>query len=466
MKDTAAILGDLWNTVGLPLEPLATVTLTGHDPALPSSFRVGAAAQVSIAAVACAANAIWQARTGRLQQVSVDMRHAAAEFRSERYLRVEGQPPPELWDDLAGAYRCRDERWARIHTNFPHHRAGILALLRCAPNRAAVAYALAEWDAQAFEDAAAEAGMIAAMERTFDEWDAHPQGRAVATLPTLTLTLTRIGDALPESFSRDPDRPLAGVRVLDLTRVIAGPVCGRVLALHGAEVLNVSAAHLPSIEPAVIDTGRGKHSTFIDLRAQEGRQTLTRLLDDADIFLQSYRPGALAEWGFAPEEVAARRPGVIYVSLSAYGHVGPWAQRRGFDSIVQTATGLNHAEAEAAGVDQPLPLPCQALDHASGYLLALGAQVGLLRRASEGGSWLVQVSLAQTSQWLRTLGRVENGFACADPSLDDIADLLEESRSGWGRLRAVRHAAQMSETPPAAPLPSAPLGTHMSSWEM
>ncbi len=463
MKDTAAILVDLWNTVGLPLEPLATVTLTGHDPALPSSFRVGAAAQASIAAVACAANAIWQARTGRLQQVSVDMRHAAAEFRSERYLRVEGQPPLELWDDIAGAYRCRDGRWVRIHTNFPHHRAGILALLRCAPNRASVARALADWDAQAFEDAAAAAGMIAAMERTFDEWDADPQGRAVAALPTLTLT--RIGAAPPESFSRDPDRPLTGVRVLDLTRVIAGPVCGRALALHGAEVLNVSAAHLPSIEPAVIDTGRGKRSTFIDLRAQEGRHTLTRLLDDADIFLQSYRPGALAERGFDPEAMAARRPGVIYVSLSAYGHIGPWAQRRGFDSIVQTATGLNHAEAEAAGVDQPAPLPCQALDHASGYLLALGAQVGLLRRASKGGSWLVQVSLAQTSQWLRTLGRVESGFACADPSLDDITDLLEESPSGWGRLRAVRHAAQMSETPPEAPLPSVPLGISMPSWE-
>jgi hypothetical protein len=305
--------------------------------------------------------------------------------------------------------------------------------------------------------------MIAAMERTFDEWDAHPQGRAVAALPTLTLT--RIGDAPPESFSRDPDRPLSGIRVLDLTRVIAGPVCGRALAVHGADVLNVSAAHLPSIEPAVIDTGRGKRSTFIDLRAQEGRQTLTRLLDDADVFLQSYRPGALAEWGFDPAAVAARRPGIIYVSLSAYGHVGPWAQRRGFDSIVQTATGLNHAEAEAACVDQPLPLPCQALDHASGYLLALGAQVGLLRRAAEGGSWLVQVSLAQTSQWLRMLGRVENGLACADPSLDAIADLLEENPSGWGRLRAVRHAAQMSETPPATPLPSVQLGSYLPSWE-
>jgi crotonobetainyl-CoA:carnitine CoA-transferase CaiB-like acyl-CoA transferase len=463
MKDTPTILAGLWSVLGLPADGLEYVTLTGHDPALPSSFRVGAAAQVSIAAVACAANTIWQMRTGRYQRVRVDMRNAAVEFRSERYLRVEGQPAPDLWDDLAGAYRCGDGRWVRIHTNFPHHRSGIVALLRCAPERAEVARALASWKAQSFEDAAAEAGLVAAMERSFDEWDAHPQGRAVAALPTLTLT--RIGDAPPWPLSRNPDRPLSGLRALDLTRVIAGPVGGRALALHGADVLNVSAAHLPSIEAAVIDSGRGKRSTFLDLREQEGRQALRRLLHDADVFLQSYRPGALRGIGFGPEEVAAIRPGVIYVSLSAYGHTGPWTQRRGFDSIVQTATGLNHAEAQAVGADSPLPLPCQALDHASGYLLALGALTGLLRRASDGGSWLVQVSLAQTSHWLRGLGRVTDGFACADPALADVADRLEEVPSGWGRIRAVRHAALMSETPPEERLPSMPLGSSAPSWE-
>jgi crotonobetainyl-CoA:carnitine CoA-transferase CaiB-like acyl-CoA transferase len=253
--------------------------------------------------------------------------------------------------------------------------------------------------------------------------------------------------------------------VLDLTRVLAGPVCGRILALHGADVLNVSAAHLPAIEPAVIDTGRGKRSAFVDLRTQDGRETLARLIRDADIFVQTYRPGALAMQGFSPEEVVDICPGIIYVSLSAYGHTGPWATRRGFDSIVQTATGMTRDEAESAGVDYPLPLPCQALDHGSGCLLALGALAALLRRASEGGSWHVQASLAHTSQWLRSLGRVDGGFACGDPEVDDIVDFLEQVPSGWGRLRAVRHAAWMSETPPEAPLPSVPLGTHMPSWE-
>lgn len=455
-------LADLWRLTGLPAKPLDMVELTGDDPALPSSFRVGTAAQASIAAVACAANAIWHMREGRLQRVSVDMRHAAVEFRSERYLRVDGKPTPEIWDKIAGAYQCGDGRWVRIHTNFPHHRDGMLRLLGCAYDRTAVADTLKEWDAESLETAAADAGLVAAMIRSFEEWDAHPQGRAVAALPTLTIT--RIGDAQPQPFADEPERPLSGVRALDLTRIIAGPVCGRALAAHGADVLAISAAHLPAIAPLVIDTGRGKRPAFVDLRATEGKQTLARLIAGADVFVQAYRPEALSALGFGPVEVATIRPGVVYVSLSAYGHVGPWARRRGFDSLVQTAMGFNRAEAQAAGVSEPKALPCQALDHASGYLMAFGALAALARRATEGGSWHVQVSLAQTGAWLRGLGRVENGFACADPTLEVVADLLEEGPSGFGRLLAVRHAARMSETPPRWTLPAVPLGTHPSAW--
>ena len=169
--------------------------------------------------------------------------------------------------------------------------------------------------------------------------------------------------------------------------------------------------------------------------------------------------------GFGPHEAASLHPGIIYVSLSAYGHHGPWAERRGFDSIAQTASGFNHAEALAAGMDEPKPLPCQALDHASGYLMALGALAALLRRATTGGSWHVQVSLAQTAHWLRGLGRLADGFACPDPTFDDVSDLLEDSPSGWGTLRAVRHAARMSETPPRWDLPAMPLGTHPPTWD-
>jgi crotonobetainyl-CoA:carnitine CoA-transferase CaiB-like acyl-CoA transferase len=254
------------------------------------------------------------------------------------------------------------------------------------------------------------------------------------------------------------------VRVLDLTRVIAGPVCGRTLAVHGADVLAVTAAHLPQMMPLAMDNGRGKLSTFIDLRDASGRETLGKLARDADIFVQGYRPGAVRRNGFGPEEAARLRPGIVYVSLCAYGHEGPWANRRGFDSLVQNANGINHAEAEAAAAKQPKPLPCQALDHAAGFLMAFGAMTALARRVTVGGSWHVRVSLAQTGHWVRGLGRVENGLAYPDPGPDAVQDRLEESDSGFGRLTTVKHAATMSETPPRWARPSVPLGTHPAEW--
>ena len=214
-----------------------------------------------------------------------------------------------------------------------------------------------------------------------------------------------------------------------------------------------------------MDTGQGKLSAHVDLDTAEGLQVLRTLLADADIMVQSYRPGTLARRGFAPEEAARVRPGIVYVSLSAYGHAGPWANRRGFDSLVQTTGGLNFAEAEGAGEDKPRALPCQALDHGAGYLLALGAIAGLLRRVETGGSWLVRVSLARTAFWLRSLGRVANGFACHDPTFEDVRDRIEETPCGYGgRLAATRHAAELSATPAQWVRPSMPYGSHPPAW--
>jgi crotonobetainyl-CoA:carnitine CoA-transferase CaiB-like acyl-CoA transferase len=266
---------------------------------------------------------------------------------------------------------------------------------------------------------------------------------------------------------RPPRRapPLAGIRVLELTRVIAGPVCGRSLAAHGADVLLVTSPTLPAIDTLVVDTGRGKLSTAIDLRAPGGQAALAALTRDADIFLQGYRPGGLAGLGFAPADTARLSPGIVHVSLSAYGPRGPWAGRRGFDSLTQTASGFNQAEAEAAGdPSTPKPLPAQALDHAAGYLLAFGALAALQRQMQEGGSWHVEVSLARTGQWIRSLGRIPNGLACPAPTRADVADLLEDSESGFGRLSAVRHPATLSHTPPAWTRPAMPLGSHPPRW--
>ena len=457
-------LAALWRQAGQPDAALDVVTLPGAEPALPSSFAVGTAAQATIAASALAAAELWRLRTGRQQHVSVDMRDAAIEFRSERYMRVGGQPPKELWDKIAGLYRCGDGRWVRLHTNFPHHRDGVLKLLGCDYAREAVQRALDGWQAEEFETAAADAGLVVTMARSFAEWDAHPQGRAIAGLPVFSIE--KIGDALLQPLPLllpAGDRPLSGLRVLDLTRVIAGPVCGRTLAVHGADVMLVTAAHLPQMMPLVMDSGRGKLSTFIDLRSPSGRDTLSALARDADIFVQGYRPGAVQGNGFGPEEVARLRPGIVYVSLCAYSHEGPWANRRGFDSLVQNANGINHAEAEAAGSAQPKPLPAQAIDHASGYLMAFGAMTALARRATLGGSWHVRVSLAQTGHWIRGLGRID-GLAAPDPTFEDVRDRLEESESGFGKLTTVRHAAVMSETPPRWARPSVPLGTHPPRW--
>jgi crotonobetainyl-CoA:carnitine CoA-transferase CaiB-like acyl-CoA transferase len=456
------IVTDLWTGAGGEATALAHVKLTGSDPVLPSSFRVGAAAQVSIATAGLAAAEIWRQRTGRRQTVAVDMRHAAAEFRSERYVLLDGKPHGSAWDKIAGVYRAGDGRYVRLHTNFAHHREGMLKLLCCAYDREAVQAALAKWQGEAFETAVAQAGLVATMMRSPDEWAAHPQGQAVAALPLLEIV--KIGEAPARPLPATGERPLSGIRVLDLTRVIAGPVCGRTLAGHGAEVMRITAPHLPGLPGLDEDMGRGKLSASLDLRAAEERERLAGLLRDAHVLVQGYRPGAIGALGFSPEACAEIRPGIVTVSLSAYGHEGPWAGRRGFDSLVQTASGINHAEGEAAGVEGPKELPAQALDHASGYLMAFGAMMALKRKAREGGSWHVRVSLAQTGHWLQHLGRVEKGFDCHDLKRADVVDLLDEIDTSFGRLTFVRHAAVLSETPAHWARPPVKLGTHAPVW--
>jgi crotonobetainyl-CoA:carnitine CoA-transferase CaiB-like acyl-CoA transferase len=279
------------------------------------------------------------------------------------------------------------------------------------------------------------------------------------------LTIEKIGEAAPKPWPAG-DRPLTGLRVIDLSRVIAGPVAGRTWAAHGADVMLISSPNLPSIPWLVIDTGRGKLTSFVDLKTEQGRDILRGLIAEADIFSQGYRPQSIAALGLSPEDAARMNPGIIYVSLSAYGHVGPWADRRGFDSLVQTSTGFNHAEGQAGGVEGPKELPMQILDHATGYLMAFGAMMARLRQAREGGSWHVRASLAQTGRWLRNLGRLENGLSVADIQRESVEPFIEDSRSGFGKLRAVRHSAVMSVTPPGWSRPAMQLGSHAPAWPL
>lgn len=471
MQSPAGILSDIWTSAGGEAAALERVRLTGVEPQIPSSFRVAVAGQTTIAAAGLAAAEIWRLRSGETQDVSVDMRHAVAECRSERYLRLDDKPPPPAWDAIAGIYRTGDNRFVRCHTNFPHHRDAVCKVLACEPERDKVQAALMQWRGEEFETAAYAAGGVVALMRSYDEWSALPQARALAELPLVSIE--KIGEAPPKPWHQglsskglsNNDRPLSGLRVLDLSRVIAGPVAGRTLAAHGADVLLVSGPELPAIPWLTIDTGRGKLSTFVELMSEAGRAQLRALLKDADIFSQGYRPRALAALGFAPEEASTINPGIVYVTLSAYGHAGPWAERRGFDSLVQTTTGFNDAEGRAAGIDGPKELPAQMLDHATGYLMAFGAMMAKARQAREGGSWHVRVSLAQTGRWLWNLGRLDGGLSTPDITGEAVhAAFIESMSSGFGMLKAVRHSALLSKTPAQWSRPAMPLGSHPAQW--
>ncbi|EDT39066.1 CoA transferase [Burkholderia ambifaria] len=453
----------LWQLAHGAPDALARAAVTGQDPTLPSTFHVGTLAAATIAAAGLAAAECHRLRTGVAQRVDVSMRDALVAFRSERYLRVDDGPPPEPRHPVTGFYDTRDGRWIQLHANFAHHLHGILDVLGCGPRRDDVAAAIRTWDGAALDTALAEAGLCAALIRNPEEWASHDQARALALLPLFEIE--RIGDAPVEAIGRgEPDQPLAGVRVLDLTRIIAGPVAGRTLASHGAQTLLVNGPHLPNIASLVIDNGRGKRSTWIDLREPAGVTVLRDLARHADVFLQAYRPGALAARGFSPQALAELRPGIVCVSVSAYGHAGPWSMRRGFDSLVQSASGIAWSEQRAAHADGPRHLPCQALDHATGYLAAFGAMIALARRATEGGSWHVRLSLAQTGRWLQSFGVVPDGLHAAELTPDDVRDRIDRSASPFGTIDAVRPAERLSATPPRFARPPVPLGTDDARW--
>ncbi|HEX7933407.1 MAG TPA: CoA transferase [Paraburkholderia sp.] len=462
-------LDHIWTLAGCDPAALRSISLTGSEPGLPSVYRVGALASATIGATGLAAAELHRLRTGRRQRVTVDMRRALASFRSERYLRIDDGPPPALRDPVTGFYETRDGRWIQLHTNFAHHLQGVLTVLGCKNDRAAVAAAIRGWDGAPLDQTLADAGLCAALIRTPDEWAALDQAKAIARMPLFEIE--RIGAEPPESLEppatsslNGASRPLSGVRVLDLSRIIAGPVAGRALAQHGAQVLTINGPHLPNIAPLVIDNGRGKRSALVDLRDATGRETLGALTRDADVFLQAYRPGALAARGFGPDDVARLRPGIVYVSVCAYGYEGPWASRRGFDSLVQSASGIAFTEQQAAGCREPKHLPCQALDHATGYLAAFGAMAALARRAAEGGSWHVKVSLAQTGRWLQSFGQMAEGWRAPDVSHDGVRDCLDTVQSEFGRVEAVQPAEQLEETPAFFALPPSRIGAHEAKW--
>ena len=436
--------------------------ITGADPVLPTPYRIGTAGAASLAALGLAVEELWTLRGGSRQALALDVRAAAVSLRSARYLRIRGKPPPSPWDPLSGFYPVRDG-WISIHCNFPNHRDAAMGVLR-SEAREAAEQASRGWRGEALEDAIHAAGGCAGFVRTHDEWRVHPHAKAVALQPLVEIE--KIGEAPPEPLSAAA-RPLQGVRVLDLTRVLAGPTCAKCLAEHGADVLKISAGHLPDSGPMEIDTGIGKLSARVDLREPQGVATLQALARRADVFSQSYRPDALARRGFSPEALATLRPGIVCVSLSAWGGSGPWRERRGFDSIVQAVSGMAHASGGEAGDGaKPKLMPVSAIDYVSGYLMAFGATLALSRRAREGGSWLVRVALARVGKWIVDRGDPPRAWAGAPEDLPEVelAALYGDMDTPFGPIRHLRPVIRLSRTPPYWSRPPVPLGTHPPAW--
>ena len=471
-----------WDRSGLAPGPapdlgVRSVAVTGGDPVLAVRHRVGGAAAAALALVGAHAARRHLERGGAAQSVAVDVADATATLLGFVFQQVDGLDLNRHRNATIEQYLTGDGRWIHLHGGFPHLADGLLHLLGLGPesveDRSAIAAAVQRWDGAALEDAIAAAGLCGALVRSSAEWRRHPQGAHLATLPAVTVERIGAGDAAPRTSGpasaqarAGPGGPLHGVRVLDQTRVLAGPTCGRTLASLGADVLRVSAPHLPSIEPFAIDTGHGVRHAHVDLRDAPGRAAFAALARNCDVVVQSYRPGALDRYGAAVQDLVAQRPGVVVVQISCYGSTGPWAERPGWEQLAQSVTGVSWDEGTGdggAGDQVPSLLPAAATDYTTGYLAAAGAVHALRRRDAEGGSWLVRASLAQTAMWIQDAGLVSDPGAAV--GLGDVAARMVTTPTAWGPLRHLPPALVLSATPCRWDRPPEPLGTSRAAWD-
>lgn len=435
--------------------------IVGADPILPSPFPVGEVAATALAACAKGAADLWAMRTGEAQRVSVDVGAAAGSLLSFAFQSLDGTTPKRTneGNPFVALYEGKDGRWIHLHgTLRPDGSAPTRAVLGVGEraDAAAIAAAVKRWDAQALEDALAEASTTGAMVRTPEEWAAHPQHDAVRSLGRVSVT--KVGESEPEPVG-DGKRPLGRVRALDLTRVLAGPTCGRTLASHGADVLLVNAPNAGNVPAFVLDTSHGKRSAIVDLDTPEGRGALGELVAECDVFTQGYRSGALERRGFGLDDVVATRPGAIYVTINCYGDAGPWRTRPGWEQLAQSTSGIAHVQ---GGDGPPRLIPAAACDYTTGYLAAAGVMNALALRAVEGGSYHVQASLCQTATWI-----IDEGARC-DPSsaagVPDMTPWMTESVTSEGTLRHLGPIVTMSSTPARWERPSPPIGADQAVW--
>jgi len=459
------IAGRIWGALGGPADLLGRLTATGPRTVLPSQFDVTGLATASVAAATVAAAEFLAVRNDRGPlPVTVDSRQACAAFAAEALFTPVGWERPDIWDPIAGNYRARDG-WIRLHTNYAYHRAAVERLLGAA-DRESVRAAVAEWKAEELETAVVEAGGCAAVMRTREDWLASPAGAATADAPLTAVTDRQRPDGAAVAGGADGapgaggPLPYSGVRVLDLTRVIAGPIGTRFLAAYGADVLRIDRPGFAEVPALLPETTAGKRTAALDLRAAVDRAAFESLVAAADVLVSGLRADALTRLGYDDAALAALNPALIVASLDAYGWVGPWRHRRGFDSLVQMSSGIAAAGAAATGADHPVPLPVQALDHACGYLVAAAVGRALTRRSTESAVSRIRLSLIGTANLLWSLPR-----PAAQPPMPKPGDFpLTDASTAWGPARRVPLPGAIAGLDPRWRVEAGPLGRHRPAW--
>ena len=453
-------LSELTHLLSLPDD--IDVNIDGSEPVLPSRFALSETAASTLAAIGISVADIWRTRTGEGQTVSVNIRHAAAALNSFLFNRLDGQPPVtrdrSVPRGVTGIYPTKDNRFFHTHGSF--NPAGMCAAVGCEPDPSKLPAAVAGWDALELEQRLDHEGHCGAMVRSRDEWAAHPHGQALAAKPVVEVI--KLGESEPEPAGRG-DRPLAGLHVLDLTRVLAGPTCARTLAEHGAEVLRIGASHLPTLAMFDRDTGHGKRWAHLDLKERDDLTLMRSLVAGSDVFSEGYRPGVMARLGLSPEELHGLRPGIECLSINCYGHEGPFSHRPGWEQLGQSVSGMADEE---GGRESPRLVPAAACDYTTGYLAALGALTALRRRASEGGSYLVRVSLARTGMWYVAQPRIPTDRVLPDTGLarGDVAGFEMDSVVEDGRITHLSPVVQLSHTQPHWQRPAPGNGADKPVW--
>lgn len=435
---------EIEEALGADMTP--AVDVNESSPAeLPSCFSTSDLAVSSIRSAAAELAELVGAQT-----VALDCRMALRWFGMT--LRPINWELPSTWDPVAGDYKTADG-WIRLHTNAPHHRHAALRVLGCKADKRIVVEATQRWKRTELEQAVVTEGGAAVAIHELAEWAEHPQGRAVAAEPLIAWR--EVGVATGSVC-------LAGLRVLDMTRVLAGPVSTRFLGGFGAKVLRIDPPwwNEPGIEPEVTV---GKRRAGLNLKIKADRQVFDALLARADILVHGYRPGALERLGYGEDQLRRLAPTLIDVSLSAYGWTGPWAGRRGFDSLVQMSCGIADEGMRRIGGERPVPLPVQALDHATGYLMAATVLRALRIRRATGRIFSGRLSLARTAALLIRQGARDFMGEELEQRAEDLVPEIEGT--DWGPAQRLRFPVFIDGRGPNWQSPAGVLRSGRPKWE-